>query len=334
MRTDRNDGEQWTTLTVSPKDSGEELLRFLSVRFVTTSKTALRRLMASGRIRVEGSAAEPSQLLRPGETISVPPDLSFSALPEQTLPINVLHEDEAHLCVDKPAGHPVLPGRRGEGAEFYESLLAMLNREAPQGGPYVRPHLVHRLDRETSGVLLVAKSDRAGRALGRQFERHQVEKEYLGIIEGVLPRPELRLDIPLRRMPGSLLKMEAAPAGGKPASSVVRIKERFGHFALLEIRPLTGRQHQIRVHLAATGHPLAVDHLYGRREELRGAGLNAILGRDVAAARAVLLARCPLHAASIRYRHPGTGEPMEQRSPLPADLAWFVEILREADPHD
>ena len=159
MRTDRNDGEQWTTLTVSPKDSGEELLRFLSVRFVTTSKTSLRRLMAAGRIRVEGNAAEPSQVLRPGETISVPPDLSFSALPEQTLPINVLHEDEEHLCVDKPAGHPVLPGRRGEGAEFYESLLAMLNREAPQGGPYVRPHLVHRLDRETSGVLLVAKSD-------------------------------------------------------------------------------------------------------------------------------------------------------------------------------
>ncbi len=332
MGTERNDAERAAELRVCPDVSGDELLRYLSVRFVTTSKTALRRLIASGRIRVDGGAAEPRRVLRAGEVISLPPELRASPLPEQTVPISVLYEDEEHLCVDKPAGLPVLPGRKGDGAEFHESLVAMLNRNAPDGGPYVRPHLAHRLDRETSGVLLVAKSDGAGRALGRQFERRQVEKTYLGIIEGVLPRAELRLDIPLQRMPGSALKMQAARQGGKPASTLVKIAEPFGHFSLLEIRPLTGRQHQIRVHLAAAGHPLAVDHLYGRRDELRGAQFNAILGRARARADAVLLARCPLHAASVRYRHPGTGEPMEHRSPLPADLARFLELLRKADP--
>lgn len=330
-----------TTLVVPPEQSGTELLEFLSLQLVNTSKTALRRLIASGRIRLNGLAVTGAGAVSAGDRISLPAELEVSPPPEQTLPIDVLYEDGEHLCINKPAGHPVLPGRKGEAAELYRSLIAVVNRDAPPGGPYRRPHLVHRLDRDTSGVLLVAKTVEAGRALSTQFERRQVAKTYLGIIEGVLPRSELNLDIPLKRMPGGVLKM--APVGdggkasargrGKPASTRLKLKERFGHFSLLEIRPLTGRQHQIRVHLAAIGYPLAVDGLYGRRAELTGAEFNAILGQEAARSGALLLTRCPLHAASIRYRHPGSGEPMEHDAPPPDDLRTFLELLRRADPH-
>jgi 23S rRNA pseudouridine1911/1915/1917 synthase len=312
--------------------SGAGLLEAVAAHLVNESKTRLRRLIGSGLIRLNGSAVTPRTAVRQGDVISLPAGLRAGALPTQVVPIDVLYEDDEMLCVSKPAGYPVLPGRTGEGAEFFRSLVALVNRASPPGGPYVRPHVVHRLDRETSGVLLVAKSVEAGRALSRQFERRLVEKAYVGIVEGVLPRPEVTVDVPLRRKRGSVLQMEPAPRRGKPAVTLLRMRERLGHFCLLDIRPLTGRQHQIRVHLAAIGYPLAVDGLYGRRDRLEGAELNAILRRPAAPPRQVLLGRCPLHAASIRYRHPRNGEEMAHEAPLPAEMEGFLQLLRAADP--
>ena len=329
-----NDGIQHEAghrLGVDRALSGSSALEFVSAWLVNESKTSLRRLIAGGRIRVNGSAVSPGTPVWAGDAVSLPPGLLPAPVPAQEMPIEVLCEDEDHLCINKPAGYPVLPGRSGGDAELHRSLVAWLNRDAPAGGPYVRPHLVHRLDRETSGVLLVAKTARAGRALGEQFESRRVSKLYLGLAEGVFPRAEAELDIPLARKPGSLFKMAPDVRRGKPAHTRVEVAERFGHFSLLRLRPLTGRQHQIRVHLAAAGYPLAADALYGRRAELTGADLNRILGRKAVRADRLLLSRCPLHAASLSYCHPATGEAMSVEAPLPADLCDFLSVLREAD---
>ncbi len=319
-------------LTVPTDESGESLLEFVSARFIRESKTRLRRLIASGEFRVNGAASSPGSAVWTDDVIACPTGLNAGPPREASLPIEVLYEDADHLCVNKPAGRPVLPGRSGRGAEFHESLTAHLNADAPPGGPYRRPHPVHRLDAGTSGVLLVAKTVQAGRALGRQFEQRQVRKGYLAVVEGVFPRPEIDIDIALGKRPGSLLKMRPDPKGGRPARTHAAVAERFGHFTLLRLRPETGRQHQIRVHLAAVGYPLAVDALYGRRSALTGADLNGILGTDAAEPAATLLSRCPLHAEHIAYRHPAGEEPMAHHAPLPADLTAFLDLLRRCDP--
>jgi 23S rRNA pseudouridine1911/1915/1917 synthase len=196
----------------------------------------------------------------------------------------------------------------------------------------VRPHVVHRLDRETSGVLLVAKHVRASRSLGRQFVARSVQKTYLGIVEGVPDTGQCTVDAPMARLPGSTVKMTVDPAAGRPACTELTVVERFGHFSLLELRPRSGRQHQIRVHLAFIGHPLVVDSLYGHRRELTGAGLNALLGANVAAADDIVLGRSPLHAGRIACRHPRTGRPVEHEAPLPADMRDLLALLRGTDP--
>jgi 23S rRNA pseudouridine1911/1915/1917 synthase len=319
---------------VVPGDQdGAGLLEFLSGRLIGQSKAALRRMIGSGVIRVNGAVARPARAIAADDVITLPRGMGLSSgLPRQTVPIGLLYEGPGHLCINKPAGYPVLPGRGGRDAEFFESLVALVNKDAPPGGPYLRPHIVHRLDRQTSGVLLVAKTVEVGRLLSRQFEDRQVEKTYLAVIEGVLARDELSVDIPLARRGGTTVKMMPDARRGKPAVTGVSVAQRFGHFALLTVRPRTGRQHQIRVHLSAIGYPLAVDDLYGRRDVMSGRQFNTIVGGKPARPSDVLLERCPLHAASIRYRDPATGEPLAHEAPLPPELGSFLALLARADP--
>ncbi len=317
-------------IRVSREDAGADVLGLLSALLINESKARLRRLVATGHIRVNGKAVVTTARLSAGDIVSLPPRLDTGPPRPASLRIELLHEDEDHVVVNKPAGHTVLPDRSGR-REFYDALVAALNRETPPDGPYVRPHIVHRLDRETSGVLLVAKSEDAARALSLQFQRRQVRKCYLAIVEGVLPRAELTVSIPLRRSASGGLKMVTNEKSGKPAVTDVELKETFGHFSLLEARPLTGRQHQIRVHLAAIGYPLAADLLYGRRKGLTGAEFNRIVRADKVRPERMLLGRCPLHALSIAYRHPTSLRGMEWTAPVPADLAGFLRLLRRVD---
>jgi 23S rRNA pseudouridine1911/1915/1917 synthase len=191
---------------------------------------------------------------------------------------------------------------------------------------------VHRLDRDTSGVLLVAKQVGASRSLGRQFQSRRVEKTYLAVAEGVFPRRQATIRLPLSRVGGGSVRVEPDRRDGKDCVTDVALERRFGHFCLLRVSPRTGRQHQVRVHLAATGYPLAVDGLYGRRERLTGADVNEMVPGASLPAGQLLLERMPLHAHRIRYEHPRTGERMEQTAPIPDDMAQLLELLGRVDP--
>jgi tRNA pseudouridine32 synthase / 23S rRNA pseudouridine746 synthase len=228
--------------------------------------------------------------------------------------IAILHEDAHLLAIDKPAGRLVIPGRQAGEPSLREEL------QATHGALWV----VHRLDRGTTGVLVFARSAAAHRSLNLAFDRGEPRKRYLALVRGA-PPPERRIDVAIA--PARRGRMRPAPPGdprGKPSVTTVRLVEAFparawagGLLALVEALPETGRTHQIRVHLADAGFPLAVDPDYGEDDPLRGPTAE------------ILLARTPLHAARLELRHPDTGAPLVVEAPLPADLAAAITSLRE-----
>ncbi len=227
--------------------------------------------------------------------------------------VEVLYEDEGLLAVDKPAGALVVRGREGEREP---SLLDVLSRERGE-----KLYIVHRLDRGTSGVLLLARTATAHRGLNACFERGQVEKRYLALVRGA-PEADFAVDVAL--VPARRGKARPAGAGerGKRARTCFEVLERLGGFALVAAAPETGRSHQIRVHLKYAGHALAVDPLYAGNERLTRGELGLEPGEEA------LLARTPLHSSRLRLEHPLTGAPLEIEAPLPPDLARLLEVLR------
>ncbi|HVR62914.1 MAG TPA: RluA family pseudouridine synthase [Polyangia bacterium] len=230
--------------------------------------------------------------------------------------IDILHRDEFLIVVSKPAGRIVVPGRAGAAA----AERSLRDEVADQIG--ARVFVVHRLDRGTSGALAFALSADAHRALSLAFERHQVDKRYWALCRGTLVGGG-EVDLPLFPVRGG--RMRAArpgEGGGKPSRTSWRALERLGPFTAVEFRPRTGRLHQIRVHAAALGHPLAVDPGYGGAAALRARDLHPT-GDD-----ALVVDRLTLHAASLRLSHPLTGAPLEIEAPLPPDLTAAVALLR------
>ncbi|AKU91296.1 RluA family pseudouridine synthase [Vulgatibacter incomptus] len=222
--------------------------------------------------------------------------------------MEILFEDDDLVAVDKPAGIPVIPGRNGG-----ESLRDRL--EAERGA---KIWVVHRLDAGTSGALVFAKNAAAHRALSLAFEGREVEKRYLAIVEGEPAGDELRIDVPLHAArKGRMRPARPDEADAKPSVTDVRVLERLGSFSLVEARPLTGRQHQIRVHLKSIGHSLAVDPAYGSRERLELPGAK--------------LERTPLHAARLSLPHPKGGRRLVVEAPLATDLTTFLDALRKPE---
>jgi RluA family pseudouridine synthase len=309
-------------LAAEPCDDGLDLLEFLSACLIGLSKTRLRRLIGDGLVTVDGRKVGSKWTVQPGQVVCLPDEAVEPDDLSPALTLQPLLEDEHHLAVNKPPGHTVLPTRTGGGREFFNGLIRLLNPPGPGPRRFVRPHIVHRLDRDTSGVLLVAKTAEAGRRLALQFQRRQTRKRYLAVLEGVPPRQEFTVELPLARKRGSVLAMTVEPRKGKPARTLFRLLRPFGRFSLVEARPETGRQHQIRVHAAAVGFPLAVDVLYGRRRLLTAADLD-----PAAPAAEPVLERCPLHAAEIHYRHPADRSPRRAEAPLAPDIERLLTLL-------
>jgi 23S rRNA pseudouridine1911/1915/1917 synthase len=284
----------------------------------------VQRLVSDGRVRVAGRAAKASQRVRAGDRLEVEiPPPEPAGLVAQDLPLTVLREDDDLVVLDKAAGMVVHPARGTPHSTVVNALLHRLGG----GGPAdpLRLGLVHRLDKDTSGCLVVAKTERALAALQAQFKGRTVEKTYLALCHGALA-PQGRLDTAYGRHPRDRTRFTTRVASARRAVTEWRVREAFGAAAALaEVRLHTGRTHQIRVHLAEAGHPLLADAVYG------GTRREARLAPDDPARRAAAASgRQALHAARLAFDHPRTGRRLAVEAPLPADFRRALEVLRSA----
>jgi 23S rRNA pseudouridine1911/1915/1917 synthase len=296
------------TFQVEPPDAGQRLDNWLTARLPDHSRSRIQDWIKSGNVRVNGAESRPSYTLRGGETIEVQPaeaaPLHATAEP---IPLTVLYEDADLVAIDKPAGMVVHAGAGVHSGTLVNALLHRFGELSGVGGT-LRPGIVHRLDRFTSGVLLVAKNDAAHRKLAEQFAGREVRKTYLALVQGEVKAASGRIERPIARDPAHRTRMTARLAEGRAAWSEYRVLRRFARFTFLEVRIGTGRTHQIRVHLASIKHPVVGDTLYG-------AAAQGDLGRYF------------LHAHRIEFRQPGTGEEVVVVSPLAPELeAWLAGL--------
>jgi 23S rRNA pseudouridine1911/1915/1917 synthase len=300
-------------LTAEPGDAGKRLDQLVHERLPGHSRSRIQEWIKSQRVRVNGAPARASHTVRTGEAIDVEPaeapPLRASA---EEIPLTVLWEDADVVAIDKPAGMVVHAGAGVHSGTLVNALLYRFGALSEVGGA-LRPGIVHRLDRFTSGVLLVAKNDRAHQTLAAQFAGRQVEKTYLALVHGRVESETGRIERPIARDPVRRTRMTARLAEGRAAWSEYRVLRRFPGFTLLEVRIGTGRTHQIRVHLSSLGHPVAGDTLYGAPARVEG---RPPLGRYF------------LHAHRIRFRRPSDGEEITVVSALPGELEdWMAGIV-------
>lgn len=307
--------------TVAPGEQGLRLDIFLSQKDAGLSRSQARRLIDGGEALVDGRPARASHRLRPGERVSLhrPPPVPAGIVAEE-IPLDIRYEDDAVLVVDKPAGMVVHPAAGNSRGTLVNALQFHCGRLSSVGG-LMRPGIVHRLDKGTSGLMVIAKTDEAHRHLSEQFKKRRVSKHYTVLVHGDLREDEGVIDAPVGRHPVERKKMSTASRRGKAALTRWRVLERYGDCTLLEAQIETGRTHQIRVHLGAMGHPVVGDAVYGGSKR----------AADRTALRAALkrLARQALHAGRLSFLHPLTGRVMSFESPLPADMAEVIDFLKD-----
>lgn len=274
-----------------------------------------------GRVPAKSEAVEPGARI----VVEIPPPRPIRALPED-LPLTVLYEDADLLVVDKPAGMVVHPAAGHPSGTLVNALLHHVSDLSGIGG-HLRPGIVHRLDRDTSGLLVVAKTDPTHRALSAALRRRRVKRLYVAAVWGHLQRSPLEVDAPIGRSPTDRLKMAVVP-GGRRAVTRLRVRERWPAAELLDVALETGRTHQIRVHAVHIGHPVVGDAVYGPGWERGMSGPGLGWARELARR----VSRQFLHARALSFVHPSTGERMRFQSPLPEDLAAAADWARGGAP--
>jgi len=309
--------------------AGERLDVFLHGRFPGRSRSFLARAIDAGAVRVDGLVARASLKLRAGADVrmTVPQPPRAGPVAEE-IPLVFLHVDQWLAAVDKPPGMVVHPAKGNWKGTLAGALKWHLERDGvglSTTGGAARPGIVHRLDRDTSGVIVVARTEEAHHALARQFERRTAAKTYLAITQGAPRFDRDEIDLPIGIHPYQREKMAVRRdhSTSRHAVSRYEVLERFGVAALVRVTPQTGRTHQIRVHLAAIGCPVLCDGLYSGRTLIEPAFLRLPPGPP-------LLARQALHAASLAIDHPASGERLALAAALPADMAGLLEALRSA----
>ncbi|WP_255575080.1 RluA family pseudouridine synthase [Caldovatus aquaticus] len=315
-------------VTAPAAAAGERADRFLAGAIGSLSRSRVKALIEAGHARRDGAPlTDPAQPVRAGARyeLRLPPPAPATPV-AQPIPLAVLYEDADLIVLDKPAGLVVHPAPGNPDGTLVNALLAHAGAELPGIGGEQRPGIVHRLDKDTSGVMVVAKTERAHRALAHAFaeRREELERTYLALAWGLPAPPAGAIEAPIGRHPADRKRMAVVPAGrGKPALTRYATERAFGTAcALLRCRLATGRTHQIRVHLAHMGHPVVGDPVYGRRIPAAARALPPPL-------RAALLGfpRQALHAATLGFRHPVTGAALRFESPLPADMAGLLARL-------
>jgi 23S rRNA pseudouridine1911/1915/1917 synthase len=307
------------TITVPDDSAGARLDQFLASVVGDLSRSQIQRLIKDGLVLVDGKGAKANQAVKVGQAIAVhiPAPVDPAPKPE-ALPLRIVYQDADLIVVDKPAGMVVHPAAGHEGGTLVNALLHHVTDLSGIGGEK-RPGIVHRLDRGTSGLMVIAKHDRAHEELARQFHDREVEKDYLALVWGEVMAGR-RIDTPIGRDPSNRKRMSAKARRSREAVTRIVRAEHFGRaLTLAQVAIHTGRTHQIRVHLSAIGHPIVGDSLYGGVHRRVPGDLRAVSHLD----------RPFLHAARLVFTHPIDGKRMEFESPLPEDLQHVLDELRE-----
>lgn len=328
------------SFVADPAAQGKRLDAYLAKALPEISRARVQLLIEHGQVRVDGKAAKASLKLEGGERVEIegePRPEPLRAEPED-IPLTIVYEDKDLAVIDKPAGMTVHAGagdaehNRGT---LVNALLFHFQQELSQEGGALRPGIVHRLDKETSGLILVAKNDAAHRKLAEMFQSRALRKVYLALVHGTMSKDEGTVELPIGRDTVRRIRMttrRSVESGARPAVSHWRVLERIGSkdapgpwgaFTLVEVEIETGRTHQIRVHLAALGHPVVGDTMYGAPTQLRHGGVGSGLAETEAT-----LERNFLHAAELDLDHPRTGKALRLRAALPPELETFLEKVR------
>jgi 23S rRNA pseudouridine1911/1915/1917 synthase len=322
LRLKASDKGKHFSLRVTSKDQGKRLDQFLSQIELNLSRSQAKKLIEEKVIVLNQKSAKPSVHLKRGDLISgtLPKPKPLSLKPEPT-PLNILYEDSSIIVVDKPAGIVVHPAAGNPSGTLVNALLYHCQDLSGING-VLRPGIVHRLDKDTSGVMVVAKDDQAYHHLIEQFKNRTVEKVYLAIAHGKLNQAEGLVDAAIGRHPKERKRMSTRTKKGRIAITRWKRVENLDGFSLLEIYPQTGRTHQIRVHLSSMGHPLLGDPLYGRK------GRTGSIQDPVLKECVKRMNRQALHAHRLAFDHPRTGERVQFEAPLPQDMQEALEGLR------
>jgi 23S rRNA pseudouridine1911/1915/1917 synthase len=310
--------------TVSAGENPKRLDVFLSTHTADLSRAAIQRLIEKGAVTVNGKRPKPSQKIKPGDEIAwdvpKPEPLEIGGEP---IPLDVLFEDDALLVLNKPAGIVVHPAPGHWRGTLVNALLYHMQAKgtASEGESFAsiggreRPGLVHRLDKGTSGVMVIAKTDAAHQGLSKQFKAHTIHRVYLALVIGSVKGKTGRVELAIGRDTKNRKKISARTTSPREAVTEFHVAERFGKVAtLVEVHPQTGRTHQIRVHLTSLGHPLLGDETYG--------------GRKVCVLDDMCIERPMLHARTLGFTHPATGKYLEYTVPPPADMEALLRLLR------
>lgn len=311
-------------LTPGTSDAGQRLDQYLAANLTELSRSRIQQLIVDAHVLVNGQQVKPSYKIKPGDRLEVaippPPASPFSPEP---MPLEVVYEDEDLIIINKPAGLVVHPGAGIRSGTLANALSYHFQQLSTLSGA-LRPGIVHRLDKETSGLLVVAKGDEAHERLAAQWRRREVEKTYIGLVYGIPSPTQGQIDAPVGRHPAHRTKMAVRAKGqGRQALTIYRVIETFADAALLELQLRTGRTHQIRVHLAYIHHPIVGDDVYG-------AGFKTKIKDPVVRQAINQLGRHFLHAAKLRFHHPRTGLTLEFHSDLPPELKQLLDLLRSA----
>ena len=301
-------------VTPEPTDAGKRLDAFLHERLPEYSRSRLQSWIKDERVLLEGQPVRASHLLRGGESVAIEPVglRPLRAEPEE-LALTILYEDADVVVIDKPAGMVVHAGAGHERGTLVNALLHHFGALSSINGE-LRPGIVHRLDRETSGVLVVARNDQAHQSLAQQFQSRTVEKIYLAVVHGRMKQQRGRITDPITRDPVRRTRMTSRLGTGRSALTEFRVLEEFDRFSSLEVRIGTGRTHQIRVHLASLRHPIVGDRLYGAPARVPGLPV---------------LERFLLHAHRLRFQSPSSGEWITVESSPPAEYSDILDLLRK-----
>jgi len=318
--------DRFYSFLISEEGRDQRIDAFLALRIEDLTRSRIQELIRDGTVQVNNRQTKPSYRLKPSDKVGVtiPPARPYHLEPE-TVTFALIHEDSSLIILNKPPGLVVHPSPGHLTGTLVHGLLTHCRDLSGIGG-ILRPGIVHRLDKDTSGLLVVAKTDKAHSLLSAQFKAGAVKKKYLALVHGITRSKEGKIDLPIARHPIRRKEMAVVQEGGKKALTFwKKIEDLGGRFSLLSVMPKTGRTHQIRVHLSCIGHPIVGDTVYGFRRQGWKKHLFLKNGQDLGVERQML------HAETLGFVHPESGEYCEYRAPLPADMTGTMEKLKSLD---